>query len=51
MLVCQAGAASLPTAEALDADLGAAGFTVRSTDRLVPTEPFVAVHASLGVAR
>ena len=51
MLVCQAGAASLPTAEALDADLRAAGFTVRSTDRLVPTEPFVAVRTSLGAAR
>ena len=43
MLVCQAGSASLPTAAGLDADLEAAGFTVRATDRLVPTEPFVAV--------
>jgi SAM-dependent methyltransferase len=45
MLACQAGAASLPEAEALDVDLHRAGFTVLEHRTLVPTEPFLAVRA------
>jgi SAM-dependent methyltransferase len=50
MLAAQAGAASLPETEALDADLHRAGFTVLEHRALVPTEPFLAVRARLAGA-
>jgi len=45
LLVCQEGAASLPSADQLTADLRTAGLRVESVERLVPTEPMVAVRA------
>ncbi len=46
MLACQAGAASLPGPGELGSDLGAAGYRVLGEERLVPTEPLVAVRAT-----
>lgn len=45
MLACEAGAASLPEADEVPADLGRAGYVVIEDEALVPTEPFVAVRA------
>jgi len=45
MLRCQAGAASLPDAADVVADLVHAGYAVVEQQALVPTEPFVGVRA------
>ncbi len=45
MLTCQAGSASLPDTDTLEADLQRAGYRVVERQTLVPTEPFLAVRA------
>jgi SAM-dependent methyltransferase len=45
MLACQAGAASLPDADDVAADLVRAGYAVVEQQALVPTEPFVGIRA------
>ena len=47
MLTCQAGAAVLPRPGEIEADLRAAGFDITRAERIVPTEPFLAVTAAL----
>ena len=47
MLACQAGAAALPRAGELEADLVDAGFADVQAQPIVPTEPFLAVRAAL----
>jgi SAM-dependent methyltransferase len=45
MLTCQYGAAALPRAGELEADLASAGFEIADLQPIVPTEPFLAVRA------
>jgi SAM-dependent methyltransferase len=47
MLACQAGAAALPRAGELEADLEEAGFAGIQAQAIVPGEPFLAVRAVL----
>jgi hypothetical protein len=45
MLVSQAAPAALPRAGQVEAELTISGWRVRRAERIVPTEPFVAIHA------
>ncbi len=47
MLVCQEGEAALPARGDIERDVAAAGFTVLDVAEPVPTEPFVAVRATV----
>lgn len=51
MLCCQAGAAGLPRQGEIESDLAGAGLEVADAQRLVPTEPFVAIAARRRVTR
>ena len=46
MLTCQAGAAALPRPGELETDLSGAGFRLADVQRIVPTEPFLAITAA-----